>query len=295
MTMSEMTWMTCVVALACLNACTREPQTDEGSGGDDAARAGEPEGPSRASGPGPTDEPGVLALLAPLPILADAESPDAAIELRYRITGPDSLTGELVVLHKAGGYRSERWTMSGDAGLEVSGRTIATPSLLWSTTGEQPGERSDRPLAALAKAYLALAPERRDAALANLRAWRAELAKSRLEQPGEGETLEGIRCVEMRIAAQDLCLWEEAGILLRYEGAAFQLVVTSVERSPTIPADAFELPAIAKDAKLVEAAKVDAKALIEGLAAGKVGPVVELLAGVRMPDMTLGVEPEPPK
>ncbi len=275
-----------LLVLASVLACRPASENDEGGEPrDGGAEAGNTSGGSALASerPGPSDEAGVLALLAPLPVADDPESPAATLELRYRISGPDNLAGELVALHKAGGYRSERWTMHGDAGLELAGRTIATPSVQWTTVGEQAGERRERPLAALANAYLALAPERRAAALANLRAWRAELAKSRVEQPGEGETLEGERCVTMRIAAQDLCLWEETGLLLRYEGAAFSLVVTAIERGPTLPADAFVLPAIAADAKRVEAPKVDAAALIEGLADGKVAPLVEQLAGVQMP------------
>lgn len=274
-----------VLVLASLLACRPATQSDEGSA-DAATPTGEAQ--SSAPRPGPSDEAGVLALLAPLPVAEDRESPDAVLELRYRISGPDNLGGELVALHKAGGYRSERWTMRGDAGLDIAGRTIATPSVQWTSVGEQAGERRERPLAALAKAYLALAPERREAALANLRAFRADLAKSRLEQPGEGETLAGERCVTMRIAAQDLCLWEETGLLLRYEGAAFSLVVTAIERDPIVPADAFELPAVAKDATLVEVPKVDAPALLEGLAAGKVAPLVELLAGATLPSVAAG-------
>jgi hypothetical protein len=269
-----------LVVLVSVLAC--RPAQPEDERGDAPAQV-DAAGSTSSERPGPSDEAGVLALLAPLPVTDDPESPSAALELRYRISGPDNLEGELVAQHKAGGYRSERWTMRGDAGLELSGRTIATPHVQWTAVGEQAGERRERPLAALATAYLALAPERRAAALANLRAWRAELAKSRAEQPGEGETLVGERCVTMRIAAQDLCLWEETGLLLRYEGAAFSLVVTAIDRQPTLPADAFELPAIAADAKRVDTPKLDAAALIEGLADAKVAPLVEQLAGVQLP------------
>jgi hypothetical protein len=256
--------------------------------GDDAA--GE-KTPAQAEAPpkpkSPSDEAGVLALLAPMP--------EGAVELRYEITGPGGLEGYLDVLQKPGGWRSERWTMtSGEGQLTVEGRTIATPRMQWTATGEQPGESTPLHLGALADAWLALPPERRDAAMANLIEWRAELAKSRLEQPGEGETLEGIRCVKMRIAAQNLCLWEETGLLLRYEGAAFELLVTKVTRDPVIAKDAFELPPQAKDAKRVEIEGIDAKALIEGLADGKVGAVAALLApGFRLPAIGTGTEASP--
>lgn len=236
----------------------------------------------------PSDEAGVLAELAPMP--------EGAVELSYRITGPGGLAGELIVIQKPGGWRSERWNMTtGEGQLEVSGRTIATPRVSWTATGEQPGERSDRHLGALADAWLAMPVERRDAALANLRSWRADLAKSRLEQPGEIETIQGIRCMKMRIAAQNLCLWEEPGLLLRYEGAAFELRVTSVTRNPTIPADEFELPPQAKDAKRVPVDAIDAKALVEGLADGKVGPLAALLTpGLQLPSMA-APPPSPPE
>lgn len=224
----------------------------------------------------PDDEASVLAELAPMP--------DGPVELRYRITGPGGLVGELVVLQKPGGWRSERWTMTtGEGQLEVSGRTIATPRVLWSATGEQPGEQSEARLGALADAWLALPVERQDAALTHLRAWRAELAKSRLEAPGEVETIQGIGCVKMRIAAQNLCLWEAPGLLMRYEGAAFELLVTSVTRNPSVPDGEFELPAQAKDAKRVPVEPIDAKALIEGLADGKVGPLATELTRVNAP------------
>lgn len=239
---------------------------------------GQFENPPEAEVASSSDDADVLALLAPLPA--------GPFELRYRITGPGGLTGELVVIQKAGGWRSERWTMTSDGQLAIEGRTIATPRMLWTAVGEQPGETTALHLGALADAWLALPPERRDAAAANLTEWRAELAKSRLEQPGEGETIEGVRCVKMRIAAQNLCLWEETGLLMRYEGAAFELVVTKVTRDPAIAKDAFELPAISKDAKQVPVEGIDAKALVEGLADGKVGPIAALLApGLRLPEL----------
>ncbi|MFV8751159.1 hypothetical protein ACNOYE_11495 [Nannocystaceae bacterium ST9] len=251
-----------------------------------------PETPAKPTSP--ADEVGVLALLAPVPVAQHPESPNGSIELRYQITGPGGLTGELVVIQKAGGWRSERWTMTGGEGqLAVAGQTIATPRKLWTATGDQPGEITSVQLGALADAWLALTPARRDLALEHLRAWRNDLAKSRLEQPGESETIQGIRCIKMRIAAQNLCMWEEAGLLMRYEGAAFELLVTAVTLNPTIPADAFELPKRAEAAKVIESEAVDAKALIEGLADGKVGPVAALLgSGARMPVLAKS-EPEP--
>jgi len=269
-----------VAAALVLLACPSEPSDKV------EAKSGASE-PSTTTSKSPSDEAGVLALLAPMPIGDAPESPDNAIELRYTITGPGGLAGEWVVLQKAGGWRSEAWTMKSNDALEVSGRTIATPRTLWTSSGEQPGEQTTIQLGALADAWLALPSERRDAALLHLREWRDELAKSRLEQPGEGETIAGVRCVKMRIAAQNLCLWEEAGVLMRYEGAAFELQVSALDRNPSIPADAFELPARAKDATPIAAEPIDAKALVEGLAEGKVAPIAALLApGLRLPALT---------
>jgi hypothetical protein len=240
----------------------------------DAGTAEQTEAPPKPTSP--SDEAGVLALLAPMP--------EGAVQISYDITGPGGLAGELVIVQKAGGWRSERWTMTtADNQLAAEGRTIATPRMLWTATGVQPGERMDLHLGAIADAWLALPPERRDAAAANLAQWRAELEKSRLEQPGEGETIEGIRCVKMRIAAQNLCLWEETGLLLRYEGAAFQLVAMKITTNPSIAKDAFELPPQAKDAKQVAVEPIDATALVEGLADGKIGPIGAVLApGMRL-------------
>jgi hypothetical protein len=255
-----------------LLGCPSETPRDEKQNSDVAPESVETPKPKS-----PTDEAGVLELLAPMP--------EGAVELRHAITGPGGLAGELVIVQKSGGWRSERWTMtSGEGQLAVEGRTIATPRLLWTGTGAEPGEKVDLHLGAIADAWLALPPERRDAAATNLAQWRAELEKSRLEQPGEGETIAGVRCVKMRIAAQNLCLWEETGLLLRYEGAAFELVATKVTTNPTIAKDAFELPAQAKDAKQVAVEPIDAKALVEGLADGKVGPIAAVLApGMRLP------------
>ncbi len=280
-----------LVALLLLG-CSSEPA------GPQTADSSEAQLGIASSSPSPSDEAGVLALLAPVVATIRPSDPEAetqAIELRYEITGPGGLVGELVTLHAAGGWRSERWTMTGGEGqLEVQGQTIATPRMRWTATGEQqPGERMEVHLGALADAWLALSSERRDAAFANLQAWRAELAKSRIEQPGETETIQGVRCVKMRIATQNLCLWEEAGLLMRYEGAAFELLVTSVTRNPTIPSGAFELPPRAKAATVAPVEPIDAPALIEGLADGKVGPVAALV-GPGMPTLAKPAQPQPP-
>jgi hypothetical protein len=66
-------------------------------------------------------------------------------------------------------------------------------------------------------------------------------------------------------------------------------MVTKVTRDPVIAKDAFELPAIAKDAEQVPVEAIDAKALIEGLADGKVGPIAAVLA----PGQRLWVPPAP--
>jgi hypothetical protein len=244
--------------------------------------AGGPSAPVRASAP--TSEREFLDVLAPLP--------GSGVRIVYAVDGPGSLDGTLEVLAKPGGWRRENWSLShpgptGEAS-ELRGSTIQTPELLWSgVDGESGGVKAPAPLAALAAAYLALDDDARATAAANLRRWHEDLSRARVDHPGDVRELAGTRCLQMRVAAQELCLWEETGLALEYRGAEFSVVATRVELDAEIAADAFTLPASADAAPEVPAPTAEAfdphtsmRALVEG----RFGPLAPVLTpGLRLP------------
>lgn len=228
----------------------------------------------------PSTEAEFLELLAPVPTAS------GALRIRYVMAGPGGLWGELTLTQKSGGWRREDWKLrASEDSVEVSGTTIITPTQIWTSVGDEPGELTVNPLGGLAAAWAEREPAEREKAVEGLLAWRAELEKSRAEHPGDSETIQGIRCLRLRIAAQNLCMWEEAGLFLRYQGSAFEIEATTLERDPQIAGDTFELPARAKQAKRVEAVGGDHRGQVDALIRGDHAPIATLLApGLRMPE-----------
>ncbi len=277
-------------------ACTDNggPKPRGGSAGA-AADIAEPAEPGRA--PSNADE--LLVRLHPLP------GGDEAIELRYRISGTYA-SGSFVIALQEGGYRHERWEIvwagaDPDEPFVSKGTTIVTPSQTWTGLDGQPGERSDNPEAGLAAAWTTLEDrDRKAAVVAAIDEWHAVLAEQRAANPGERATIEGIDCLQTRIAAQNLCMWEEAGVFLRYEGALLTIELEHIDRAPKgIDAARFVLPPRADGARKLETRLVDAdgrsldpELLLSELADGNYA-VIAGLSAPRLGLEQLAETPEP--
>lgn len=243
--------------------------------------------PEVAPAPTPTTEAEFLAELMPLP--DDAE----AIEISYAVTGP-TLEGEMTVLIREGGYKRERWelrTTGSPTELRSAGLAIVNPEQIWSAAEGQPGELRTNLLGALARAWLALDETRRAAVSKAVRDWHALLAERRKEVPGDRGEVLGVACLRTRIAAQNLCMWEEAGLFLRYEGSAFTIEATNIDRAPKVPADAFVLPPESRDATRIESEAIDFDAALAEAAEGNFAELGLLVSRTRaLPKLS---EPQP--
>ncbi len=260
----------CFAALALgLLACKPDapaPESDAGS---------PPAAPAPA--PMPTSEAELLAELIPLPNGAEA------IEIHYAVTGP-ALEGEMTILVGAGGRKRERWelrTTGANAALRSAGLAIVNHEQIWHGGEGAPGELRPNQLGALARAWAALDAERREAVVTAIREWQAKLAERRAEVPGDRGEVLGVPCLQTRVAAQNLCMWEEVGLFLRYEGSAFTIEATEINRKPSVAADAFALPPEASGAALVEVAPVDFRAALDKAAAGEFAELFLLVSQTR--------------
>ncbi len=241
------------------------------------ACGGPPSAPQAA--PAPAPEPalpgtasGFLRELLPLP--------SEALVVVYDLEGPGGLSGSLEILARPGGLRRENWRLE----LPVPGRgqlarratRIVTPARMWAASEGAAGTVTPLPLARLAGAYEDLDPSRRRAVIEAVRAWYGELARARHEHPGQVREVAGVTCTWMRVAAQSLCMWEEAGLPLRYEGPALTAEAVRIDRAPTLSDDAFDLPhqaATARNLPPPEALAGVGPELLERLAAGDVAPL----------------------
>jgi hypothetical protein len=261
-----------VISMGLLVACKGDQSRQE----DAPAEAAKPD----SGAPLPTSEAEFLAELAPLPDGA------AAIEVRYQITG-SALTGDMTITLAAGGNRREHWELRTDTkGLGTKGLRIVTADQVWIANEGAPGELSTNPLGDLARAYLLLPEDGRRPIVESIRDWHRMLAEQRERDDSARAEVLGVTCLQTRIAAQNVCLWEETGLLLRYEGSAFRMEATHIDRAPKLGPDAFVLPPEAKAAAPVVAAKQDYGKILEDIAAGSYGSVSALLlAGEALPDL----------
>lgn len=218
-----------------------------------ACKGGAEPTPDGSARPAPTAEP----LAAPIPrdrggfLRELAPLPHGAVLVVYRLTGPGDLRGTLELIVKRGGLRRENWTVQipvpGREPQSRRGTVIQTPDLVYSQvpTGAQGDEVAETlgrsPVGPLADAYAALDAARQDRVVAALRAWHRDLAGARGEHPGETRTIAGRACLWTRVAAQSLCIWEEAGVPLYYEGGAFTVEAIRIDVNPQLAADAFEV------------------------------------------------------
>jgi hypothetical protein len=246
--------------------------------------------PADPPAPLPTNEAEFLAELAPLP---DGAS---AIEVRYQITQVtgSALTGEMTITLAAGGNRREHWQLlagTGAAALSMTGLRIVTPDLVWIANEGAPGELSTNHLGALARAYLQLPEDARTPIVESIRAWHRMLAEQRTRDDSATAEVLGVTCLQTRIAAQNVCMWEETGLLLRYEGSAFRIEATHIDRAPKLGPDVFALPPEAKSATPITTAEQNYEQVLQDVAAGSYGSVSALLfAGEALPALRM---PEP--
>jgi hypothetical protein len=271
-------WILCVVPLGLVGCPSSERKPD------DVSEAGKLEAVASI----PATEAEFLAELVPLPDGA------AAIQIDYAIEGP-ALTGTMTTTITAGGQRRDQWELLstlGDTQLRAAGVTIVNPSQIWTANEGHPGELSDNHLSELARAYLRLDPAARAPVVASVRAWHQLLAEQRKTSGGADRAeLLGVACLQTRIAAQNVCMWEETGLLLRYEGSAFTIEATKLDRAPKLAADAFTLPPEAAGAARAEPAReYDYDQILAEIAAGSYGKVSLLVVGsksipsLRLPD-----------
>jgi hypothetical protein len=238
------TLMAVSLGLALLGCKSESPEQKTGTG---AAVEPTPE-PAAL----PQNEAEFLAELMPLP--GDAK----AIEITYAMTGP-ALEGEMTILIAEGGYKREQWELRtvGNETLRSAGVAISTPEQTWHANEGQPGELRPNMLAGLARAWAARDELERAAISKAVRDWHALLQTRRGEVPGDQGQILGVACLQTRVAAQNLCMWEEVGLFLRYEGSAFTIEATQIDRAPEVPADAFVLPPESRNAARVEVPTFD--------------------------------------
>lgn len=233
-----------------------------------------------AAGPIPEDVDGVLLELAPVP--------EGAVVIVYDVLGPAGLSGTLEVLAAAGGHRRDNWTISlplPDGPREIRGSAVQTPTANWRAEGEDVGTVEAGGLGDVAQAIVALDPEARATVIEQIRSWRDELALAREEDPGEQEIVAGLPCVRVRAGGGEVCTWEEAGLPLRYDGAAFSIVATHVERGAELGARAFEIPETAARTPLMVQSRNLAPSLA-AIAAGDRAALLRLLVVDSFPSLS---------
>lgn len=272
------------VALAALSCLVLACKTDERA----PSKDGQQVEVEREPAPLPTNEAEFLAELVPLPDGAEA------IEISYAVTGP-ALEGELTILITAGGNKRERWelrTTGANTQLHSAGLGIVNAEQIWHGARGQAGERRQNQLGALARTWSALDESKRAAVVTALRDWHAMLDRRRAEVPGDQGEILGVPCLQTRIAAQNLCMWEAVGLFLRYEGSAFTIEATQIDRSPVIPEDAFELPPEASEASVIEVTPIDFGAALDQAASGNFAELFLLVSQTRaLPRLERPAEP----
>lgn len=236
--------------------------------------------------PLPTTSTEILAELAPVP--------DGAVVIVYDVIGPAGMAGTLEVLAASGGYRRDNWTLSlplPDGPREIRGSAVQTPTSSWRAEGEGVGVVESGRMGELADAIARLDPALRIAVMTQVRSWQAELALARTEDPGERENVAGIECVRVRAGGGEVCTWEEAGLPLRYDGAAFSIVASHIERGAELGVHAFEIPADAARSPLVEPPR-DLSGALAKVAAGDRAALLRLVVVDSFPSLSAARELE---
>ena len=258
------------------SACT----TKEGKEGGSTSAAATKAEPSPEL---PADAAAFLAALLPLPDNADA------IAIAYRIEGP-ALKGTMDVTLGPGGVRNDRWVLrsssEGDAVLRVAGSRIVTHDVIWTAADGEPGSVIDNHLMGFARAYLARDAETQAKIMASIRTWQQTLGEQREQAGGERDEVLGVSCLRTRIAGQNVCMWEETGVLLDYEGSAFEIEAEQIDRQPQLVDGTFELPKSANKTPTVPTDAPDYEAILDAVAAGSYGSLSTLIyANVALPEL----------
>lgn len=214
-----------------------------------------------------------LARLAPLPY--------DSVRIVYEVTGPGGMTGTLELLAAPGGRRREAWALKierEDAGsIAIGGGSVQTPDRSWTDAVDGAAVVRRVPLGPIADAYLRLPDPARVRVTKSLRRYHAELDAARTTHPGqERETIEGQSCLMTRVTGHDLCIWEETGLPLRYQGRTFTVVAREIEVDTEVHPGAFALPPGGKRAT-DDGAAFDPAQSIERLAKGDAAELSRLL------------------
>ena len=174
-----------------------------------------------------------------------APAPSDALQISYEVSGPAGLGGSLEIVLRPGGRRVERWRLSlplpdGEA-RTIEGRAVQTEDYVW--TGEGESLVVDRaPLGVLADAYMTLSIQEQRRVVEGLRAFRAQLEVAREDDQATMREILGVPCLETQLAAQSLCLWEETGLPLTYDGNVFSLRALAIDLDPQVDDWWFEVP-----------------------------------------------------
>lgn len=224
----------------------------------------------------PTDRAGILRELAPLP--------SEALLVVYDVEGPGGVTGSLEVLARPGGYRRENWTIHVPLGEEGSrqldGATVQTPDGVWIEGSAAAPTAS--PLGALAEAWLLLPEGSRVAVVEQLRAHRQALALARAAESDEPERILEVPCHVTRVATIEMCVWEAAGLPLRYASDGLRLRAIHIDERANIGEHAFDPPG--PPAVAVSAAGFDPVTALQRAAEGDLAELAPWLhPGLRLP------------
>lgn len=214
----------------------------------------------RTEPPEPMTEPDLGSIGEHAPALPDTEqaflealAPMAlqGVGIDYEVTGPAGMHGTLRIVARPGGYRHERWelTLPGvDEGIDVNGSMVVTPEASWTDAVQGAALVHPLPLRALARAYLELPPELQTLVMYQIRQWHDALAQARREHPGSIDRILGRPCLQTEVASHRLCVWEDTGLPLSYDGDSFQVHAVRIEIAPDIDAEAFTIPDSAQPA-----------------------------------------------
>ncbi len=194
----------------------------------------------------------------------------------HRLEGPEGIGGSLEILARPGGRRRENWTVripvAGGRTVERSATVLVGPEGIVATASDGTRHVRRLPLAAWAAAFARAPADERRRIVASVRAFHRQVAEARRGHPGTRRTVAGTDCLWLRVAAQTVCLWEEAGIPLRYEGPLVAAEAVRVDRAPAFSADAFDLPEIPADAPVAagfaDLAQKPPEAVLAALAEG---------------------------
>lgn|GEM_PF-1619676 len=191
----------------------------------------------------PGSREGFLHVLAPMP--------SDGLTVSYVVSGPAGLNGSLEILVAPGGRRREVWSlelpMPDGESRWIEESATQTEDYIWTGSGD--GLEVQRaPLGAIADAYLRLPHAERKQVVESLDAFRRRIVDARVEHPGPRREVLGVPCLATRLAAQELCVWEQTGLPLEYRGNAFSLELQSIDEHAEVPAHAFAVPAAVEQA-----------------------------------------------